>query len=140
LQAIEALMPAVSSLRVSTFHETAPLGVGDQPAFLNAAAVGQTTLSARALLDLLLEIEQRFGRERPYAGAARTLDLDLIFYGDQVIEEEGLIVPHPRYRQRGFVLHPLAEVAGEWVDPVTGSTVAQSAALLRDFQPSSKSV
>jgi 2-amino-4-hydroxy-6-hydroxymethyldihydropteridine diphosphokinase len=102
--------------------------------------VGRTSLNARDLLNTLLAIEQRFGRERPFPGAARTLDLDLILFGDHVIEEEGLIVPHPRFRERRFVLDPLAEIAADWVDPVTGRTVAQCAALLRDRQPSSKRV
>jgi 2-amino-4-hydroxy-6-hydroxymethyldihydropteridine diphosphokinase len=91
--------------------------------FLNAAAVGETDLPARALLDELLAIERRFGRDRPYPGAPRTLDLDLILYGDSIIGEEGLIVPHPRFRERRFVLAPLAEIAPDWVDPVTGRTI-----------------
>ena len=112
---------------MSRFHDTTPVGVGDQPRFLNAAAVGRTSLSARELLDTLLDVEQRFGRERPHPGAARTLDLDLILYGERVIEEEGLIVPHPRFRERSFVLEPLAEVAAEWMDPVTGKTIEELA-------------
>lgn len=90
--------------------------------------VGQTTLTARELLTLLLELERQLGRERPYPGAPRTLDLDLILYGDAVIDEPGLVVPHPRFRERRFVLEPLAEIAADWVDPVTGLTVQ---ALLR---------
>ena len=123
--AVAALTASIHNLRVSSFYETEPVGVGEQPLFLNAAAVGETDLAARALLDELLEIERRFGRERPYPGAARTLDLDLIFYGARIIEEAGLIVPHPRFRERDFVLRPLAEVAPDWVDPVTGRTVAE---------------
>ena len=126
--AIEALGPSISSLRVSTFHDTAPVGVGDQPRFLNAAATGRTSLSPRELITRLLEIEQQFGRERPYAGAPRTLDLDLILYGDVMTEEPGLSVPHPRFRERRFVLEPLAEIAPDWTDPVTGKTIT---ALLR---------
>jgi 2-amino-4-hydroxy-6-hydroxymethyldihydropteridine diphosphokinase len=126
LDAIEALRPSIQDLQVSRFHDTVPVGVaGEQPRFLNAAAAGRTSLSARELLDTLLDIEQRFGRERPHPGAARTLDLDLILYGERVIEEEGLIVPHPRFRERSFVLDPLAEVAGEWRDPVTGKTIEE---------------
>ena len=124
-EAIEALRPSILNLRVSTLHETAPVGVGPQPSFLNAAATGETPLGARALLDLLLATEQEFGRERPYAGAPRTLDLDLILYGSDVIDEPGLIVPHPRFRERRFVLEPLAEVAAGWRDPVTGRTVEE---------------
>jgi 2-amino-4-hydroxy-6-hydroxymethyldihydropteridine diphosphokinase len=125
LDAIESLRPHLPGLRVSTFHETAPVGVGPQPRFLNAAAAGETALSARALLDLLLTTEQTFGRERPYQGAPRTLDLDLILYGEAIIDEPGLIVPHPRFRERGFVLEPLSEVAAGWRDPVTGKTVEE---------------
>ena len=123
--AVEALRPFISDLRISSLHETAPVGVGDQPQFLNAAAVGQTSLSPSALLALLLDIEKRFGRERPYPGAPRTLDLDLILYGGDVIETADLVVPHPRFRQRRFVLEPLAEIAADWRDPVTGRTVTE---------------
>lgn len=115
----------LTDLRQSSLHDTAPVGVGLQPRFLNAALVGRTTLSARALLDRLLAIEREAGRERPFPGAARTLDLDLILYGDAVIDEPGLQVPHPRFRARPFVLAPLAEIAADWVDPVTGLTVGQ---------------
>jgi 2-amino-4-hydroxy-6-hydroxymethyldihydropteridine diphosphokinase len=72
--------------------------LGDQPLFFNAVVTGMTALDARSMLDELLAIEQDFGRERPYPGAARTLDLDLILLGDDVIDEPGLQVPHPRFR------------------------------------------
>jgi 2-amino-4-hydroxy-6-hydroxymethyldihydropteridine diphosphokinase len=123
--AIAALQTSIQHLRTSTSYETAPVGVGPQPAFLNAAATGETALSAREVLDLLLSTEQTFGRVRPYAGAPRTLDLDLILYGDDVIDQPGLIVPHPRFRERRFVLEPLSEVAAGWKDPVTGRTVEE---------------
>lgn len=113
----------IGSLRLSSFHDTEPVGVASQPRFLNAAAVGETALSARRLLDELLAIEQALGRERPYAGAPRTVDLDLILYNAAVIDEPGLTVPHPRFRERHFVLAPLAEVAREWIDPQTGRTI-----------------
>lgn len=124
------LAGCIANLRVSTFHETDPLGVGAQPRFLNAAAVGETQRSARALLDAMLAIEQALGRERPYPGAPRTIDLDLILYSDAVIDEPGLVVPHPRFRERAFVLEPLSEIAESWVDPVTGLTIAQLLARL----------
>ena len=123
--AVEALRLFVGSLRVSSFHDTAPVGVGEQPTFLNAAAVGQTSLSASALLAALLDLEKRFGRERPYPGAPRTLDLDLVLYDDEIIDTPNLVVPHPRFRQRRFVLEPLAEIAADWKDPVTGRTVGE---------------
>ena len=74
---------------------------------------------------MLLAIEAERGRARPFAGAARTLDLDLVLFGDQVIEEPGLIVPHARFRERKFVLEPLAEIAPDLVDPVAGKTVGE---------------
>ena len=124
--AIAALAPSVHQLRVSTFHDTAPVGVGPQPTFLNATAVGETSLSARALLETLLSVERDLGRERPFPGAPRTVDLDLILYDDAIIDEApALIVPHPRFRERRFVLEPLAEIAPDWRDPVTGRTVEE---------------
>jgi 2-amino-4-hydroxy-6-hydroxymethyldihydropteridine diphosphokinase len=124
--AIAALESSIRHLRVSTFHDTAPVGVGPQPTFLNAAAVGETSLPAKTLLDTLLAIEKDLGRERPFPGAPRTLDLDLILYDDAVIDEgPTLIVPHPRFRKRRFVLEPLSEIAPDWRDPVTGRTVEE---------------
>jgi 2-amino-4-hydroxy-6-hydroxymethyldihydropteridine diphosphokinase len=123
--AVSALSSVLTHLRVSPFHETEPIGVAmPQPMFLNAAAVGESTLSAPAILDVLLAIEQGFGRERPYRYAPRTIDLDLILYGDAVIDTPGLTVPHPRFRERRFVLEPLSEIAPDWIDPVTGKTIA----------------
>jgi 2-amino-4-hydroxy-6-hydroxymethyldihydropteridine diphosphokinase len=123
--AVGRLQQHLTDFRVSTFHETDPVGVAAQPRFLNAAATGATTLSAGGLLDLLLSIEQERGRERTQPGAARTLDLDLILYGDDVIEEPGLRVPHPRFRERAFVLRPLAEIAPDWRDPITKKSVRE---------------
>ena len=123
--AVDRLSSIISDRRVSRWYETEPVGVGAQPPFLNAAAVGDTDLSPRALLDTLLAIERERGRERPFPGAPRTLDLDLILYGDRVIDEPELSVPHPRFRERAFVLEPLAEVAPDLVDPVTGRRVRE---------------
>jgi len=133
--AIGELRRLIQPLRISTFIETDPVDVPDvQSPFLNGAVVGETTLAPGDLLAALLAIERMRGRQRPHRHAARTLDLDLILYGDWVVNEPGLAVPHPRFRERRFVLAPLAEVAGEWVDPVTGQTV--SALLLALPRPS----
>lgn len=86
-------------------------------------AAGDTSLDARALLESLLGIERAFGRERPFHGAPRTLDLDLILLGDEIVHEPGLEVPHPRFRERFFVLGPLAGIAPDLVDPVSGLRV-----------------
>lgn len=130
--AVAALTSQLTDVRVSAFHDTAPEDVdGPQPRYLNAALVGSTTLDPRALLDVLLAIESTRGRTRPSARASRTLDLDLILYDDRVIDEPGLVVPHPAFHRRRFVLAPLREVAPDWRDPRTGQSVADLAAGLK---------
>ena len=124
--AVSRLESILANLRVSSYRETDPVDVpGQQPSFLNAAAVGETAMTARELLDGLLAIERERGRERPFPGAARTLDLDLVLFGDLVTDDATLTVPHPRFRERRFVLEPVAEVAPDLVDPVTGLSVAE---------------
>jgi len=133
--AADRLAPHLSSPILSDLIETEPEGEGleSQPLYLNAALVGETTLSARELLDLLLQIEAEHGRIRPFRGAPRTLDLDLILFGDTIANQPGLEVPHPRFRERFFVLGPLAEVAPDMRDPVTGLKVTELLrALLKD--------
>jgi 2-amino-4-hydroxy-6-hydroxymethyldihydropteridine diphosphokinase len=123
--AVQRLASLLTGLQVSPFIETQPEDVSPQPLFLNAAAVGTTRLAARPLLDALLAIERERGRERPHIGAPRTLDLDLVLFGAETIDEPGLKVPHPRFRRRRFVLEPLAAIAPAMVDPVTGLTVEE---------------
>ena len=111
----------IEVVSISTLRETEPVGVGEQPRFLNGAAELETTLTARELLDRLLTVEQRFGRVRiPGEHGPRTLDLDLLLYGDEVLDEPGLTVPHPRLHERRFVLEPLAELAPGLVVPGRG--------------------
>jgi 2-amino-4-hydroxy-6-hydroxymethyldihydropteridine diphosphokinase len=122
--AVAALAVDLADMKVSPIIETQPIGVGQEHgAYLNAAVIGQTRLGPRELLARLLHIEQQSGRTRPYPTAPRTLDLDLVLYGDLIVDEDGLRVPHPRFREREFVLAPLAEIAPHMVDPVTGRTV-----------------
>lgn len=131
--AVVRLRSLLSDFRVSRFHETEPVGmVGPHPPFLNAAATGVFDGTARTLLAELLAIERERGRERPHPGASRTLDLDLIFFGDERVEAPDLVVPHPRFRDRRFVLEPLTEVAPDWRDPVSGLTVGDLLARLAE--------
>lgn len=129
--AVAALHHLLSNLNVSNYYDTVPVGViGPHPLYLNAAAVGDTLLPPRALLAALMSIEGTRGRVRPYANAPRTLDLDLILFGQHVIDEPGLVLPHPRFRERRFVLLPLAEIAPDLRDPVSGKTVGELLATL----------
>jgi 2-amino-4-hydroxy-6-hydroxymethyldihydropteridine diphosphokinase len=116
-----AAEPGLEVVAVSNVRETDPVGIMDQPRFLNAAAAVETELSARALLDRLLAVERRLGRTRegPRFGP-RTIDLDLLLYGDAEIVEAGLQVPHPRLHERLFALEPLAELDAELVVPGRG--------------------
>jgi 2-amino-4-hydroxy-6-hydroxymethyldihydropteridine diphosphokinase len=133
LDAVEALrmQPGVEVSGVSGLIDTEPVGLVDQPRFLNGVVALDTTLSARALLELLLDVEQRFGRSREGVPAQgpRTLDLDLLLYGDEEIDEPGLQVPHPRLQERSFVLGPLAELAPGLVIPGLGEVQALLARL-----------
>ena len=117
--------------RISTFRNTEPVGFVDQPRFLNGAVELQTTLSARMLLGALLELERSFGRDRTTARpqGPRTLDLDLLLYGDETISEQGLEVPHPRLHERKFVLEPLAELDPDLEVPGRGAVQALLAKL-----------
>jgi len=114
LGAVDALAaePGIEVVAVSRFRDTDPVGYVDQPRFLNGAAELETTLGARGLLDRLLAVELRFGRSREGVPASgpRTLDLDLLLFGDAEIDEPGLRVPHPRMHERAFVLEPLADL------------------------------
>ena len=116
-----AAEPGVEVVAVSAFRDTAPVGIVDQPRFLNAVAAVETELAARELLDRLLGVERRLGRTRegPRFGP-RTIDLDLLLYGDAELAEPGLDVPHPRMHERLFVLEPLAELDPGLVVPGRG--------------------
>jgi 2-amino-4-hydroxy-6-hydroxymethyldihydropteridine diphosphokinase len=122
--------PDVCVTAVSTFLDTAPVGIVDQPRFLNAAAAVETDLGARGLLDRLLGIERRLGRTRegPRFGP-RTIDLDLLLFGDEQIDEPGLQVPHPRLHERLFALEPLAELEPDLFVPGRGPLASLVAGL-----------
>jgi 2-amino-4-hydroxy-6-hydroxymethyldihydropteridine diphosphokinase len=133
--AFEHLAGLLRPLRRSSLYETTPVGTSGPP-FLNAAAVGETQLEAHDLLSALLVLEAERGRERPFRGAPRTLDLDLVLYGDRVVDAPGLVIPHPRFRERRFVLQPLAEIAPRLIDPVTNRSVQQLLELMPTLPPS----
>ena len=110
---------------VSSWIETDPVGYTDQPKFLNGVAILVTELKPWDLMQALLNIEHLMGRDRADAipKGPRLIDLDILLYEDQVVEKNDLIIPHPEFANRAFVLEPLAQVAGDWVDPKSGSTV-----------------
>lgn len=117
--------PGFEIIRASSFIENPAVGgPANSPAFLNGAAEISTTLSARALLDQLLEIEKQLGRVRSEKWSPRTIDLDLLLYDSQIIDEPGLTVPHPLMHERRFVLEPLAELAPNAIHPVLNRTIA----------------
>jgi 2-amino-4-hydroxy-6-hydroxymethyldihydropteridine diphosphokinase len=114
---------------VSSLYRTAPVGHAAQPDFVNAAVAVETALEPRALLAALLAIEAAAGRERTFKDAPRTLDLDILLYGDRTIDEPGLAVPHPRLYERAFALAPLVEIEPEAVVPGRGRAADLLAAL-----------
>ena len=131
LRAVDLLAEAddVEVLAVSGLRETEPVGVVDQPPFLNGVVEVETALPPRALLDLLLGIERTLGRVREERWGPRTVDLDLLVYGGEIVDEPGLRVPHPLLHERRFALEPLAELAPDLDVPGLGRVAAALAAL-----------
>lgn len=121
------------SLRISAssdVFETPPWGMENQPRFLNACVLAETDILPRALLELLLNIESDLGRIRRYKWGPREIDLDLLFYDDQVFNESGLVLPHPQMHRRAFVLVPLVQIAPDWRHPVLGKSIRELAGSL----------
>jgi 2-amino-4-hydroxy-6-hydroxymethyldihydropteridine diphosphokinase len=131
LRAVDLLaaVDGVEVVAVSQLRETDPVGIVDQPPFLNGAVAIDTSLAPRALLDVLLETERALGRVRAERWGPRTIDLDLLVYGDQIVDEPGLRVPHPRLAERRFALEPLADLDPALEIPGLGSVAATRAAL-----------
>ena len=131
LRAVDLLAAAngVEVVAVSQLRETAPVGVVDQPPFLNGAVAIETSLAARELLDVLLDTERALGRVRGERWGPRTVDLDLLVYGEEIVDEPGLRVPHPRLAERRFVLEPLADLDPALLIPGLGTVSAALAAL-----------
>lgn len=107
-------LPEIQSMTVSSLYRTAPVGYTEQPDFINAVAIIHTTFSPYQLLHALQDIEQQFGRERSFRNAPRTLDLDIIDFSGEIYNQPELTLPHPRAHERGFVMHPLAEIAPDY--------------------------
>src|SRR5262245_36893500 len=141
---LAAALEALSSfhvLRPSSLYETEPVGGPPQGLYLNQVVAGETALAPEALLAACLEVEAAFGRERRVRNGPRTLDVDLLFYADQVSESQRLTLPHPRLHERRFVLRPLSEIAPEFVHPRLKLTVREllercgDASLVRPYAP-----
>ena len=125
LSAIERCGLFSRVLRVSRFRETEPSGDVDQPRFLNGVIEVETQLLPRDLLSALLGVEADLGRLRTRKWGPRTLDLDILAYEDCVLDEDGLVLPHPRIPERKFVLEPLSEIRPDWAHPLSGLTAAE---------------
>lgn len=119
-----AALPASRLVARSALYRTAPMGIVDQPAFVNACALVETQLAPRVLLESLLAIERRHGRERDVPNGPRTLDLDIVLYGETTLHEPGLTIPHPRAHERAFVLAPLLDIWPDAVIPGRGAAAA----------------
>jgi 2-amino-4-hydroxy-6-hydroxymethyldihydropteridine diphosphokinase len=124
-RAVRALGSLVRIGRVSSVYRTEPVGYREQADFYNLVVAGRASREPEDLLRELLDVERALGRVRSFTDAPRTIDIDLLAYGDRVMDTPALSLPHPRMHQRGFVLHPLAEIAPEWTHPVLGHTARE---------------
>ncbi len=122
---LASLPPKVNVLQVSSIYQTAPWGYTDQPDFLNQVLLAETSLDPFALLAYLKEIEEKVGRKPNFRYGPRKADIDIIFYGNRIIDADELQVPHPRYQERTFVLVPLAEISPELPIPGSDQTVSE---------------
>ncbi len=127
--AARRLHAEVMLTQVSSIYETEPVGYAKQPWFLNAVLEGFTELSPAELLQFAIGIERALGRVRPFPNAPRTLDIDILLFGEQMISTPSLTIPHPRLTERGFTLCPLTEIAPHLVHPISGQTMEKILAM-----------
>ena len=121
---LQELPPEVTILESSPVYQTEPWGYLDQPDFLNQVLAVETTLSPDELLDYVKGIEKKIGRKPSVRFGPRIVDIDILFYGDRIISEENLVIPHPRIKDRAFVLIPLAELDPDLIHPGTNSSIS----------------
>ncbi|MGE3623691.1 MAG: 2-amino-4-hydroxy-6-hydroxymethyldihydropteridine diphosphokinase [Bdellovibrionales bacterium] len=133
--AVDGLAPYIDIVARSPVYETAPAYVTDQPPFLNAALVGETKLGPLILLRAVKDLENDLGRMPTFHYGPRAIDIDIIFYGDEIMNEAEITIPHPRMAEREFVLRPLNDIAPGWIHPENGKTVAEMLAAVEGQSP-----
>jgi 2-amino-4-hydroxy-6-hydroxymethyldihydropteridine diphosphokinase len=133
--AVEGLAPYIDIAARSPVYETAPAYVSDQPPFLNAALIGETKLEPLVLLRAVKDLENDLGRQPTFHYGPRAIDIDIIFYGQEIVSVPELAIPHPRMVEREFVLRPLNDIAPDWRHPQIGLTVAEMLARVEGQSP-----
>ncbi len=129
IKAIQLMSPEIQKISQAPVYKTKPVGYTNQPDFFNTAISGQTDLSPEELLTFTRNVEQQVGRVARFHWGPREIDIDIIFYGNQIIKQPGLIIPHPHFSERDFVLKPLSDLNPDLIDPISQQTIKQLARL-----------